>query len=99
MTEIDLEEFLDTFIASVKTSTYEGTHLTPLDFEAEKHKGILSSSWDGDLCVKFVHRNAAEALVERWNEDIDNGGQLTLRGPHPADGSDVEAYLVFKQWR
>lgn len=73
----------DNYIVELKDSVFRETPLTEADFD-ENRRIVFASKADGEAWVTEQNRRHASM------------GQLTLHTAHPADKSDVDAYIVFQ---
>ncbi|MFB6222884.1 MAG: hypothetical protein ABEH86_04320 [Haloarcula sp.] len=71
------------YIVELKDSVFRETPLAEADF-------------DEDRRLAFNSKADAEEWVAGQNRNHTNMGQLTLHTAHPADTSDVDAYVVFR---
>lgn len=78
-----LSAMADDYIVALKDSVFRETPLTVTDF-------------DEDRRIAFASKADAEAWVTAQNREHASMGQLTLHTAHPADKSDVDAYVVFQ---
>jgi len=67
----------------LKDSVFRETPLTEADF-------------DEDRQIAFDAKADAEAWVTEQNREDERMGELTLHAAHPADTSDIDAYVVFQ---
>ena len=73
----------DDYIVELKDSVFRETPLKETDF-------------DEDRRIAFASRADAESWVAGQNREHANMGRLTLHTAHPADTSNVDAYIVFR---
>ncbi|MEF8783838.1 MAG: hypothetical protein V5A39_13035 [Haloarculaceae archaeon] len=73
----------DDYLVELKDSVFRETPLEETDF-------------DEDRRITFSSEADAEAWVTEQNQEHANMGDLTLHTAHPADKSNVDAYLVFQ---
>jgi hypothetical protein len=71
------------YIVELKDSVFRETPLAEGDFDDERR-------------LAFDSKADAEAWVTEQNREHTSRRQLTLHTAHPADTSDVDAYVVFQ---
>ncbi|WP_340100104.1 hypothetical protein [Salinibaculum salinum] len=71
------------YIVELKDSVFRETPLSEVDF-------------DEDRRLAFDSKADAEEWVTERNREHASRGQLTLHTAHPADTSDIDAYVVFQ---
>jgi hypothetical protein len=79
----ELSAMADDYIVELKDSVFRETPLAETEF-------------DEDRQMAFGSKAAAEAWVTKQNRKHASMGQLSLHTAHPADTSDVDAYIVFQ---
>jgi hypothetical protein len=86
------------YLVEVKPSVFSETTLIPHDFDQISNLSTKADQFDDRLTMAFRSREGAEEWVNSLEADIYTHriGRLHLQSAHQADGSEVDAYLMFK---
>jgi hypothetical protein len=88
----------DSYLVEVKPSVFSETSLKPADFDAVSNLSLSEEEFEGGLLMEFTSEEDAESWVQSYSPEIytHRAGRLRLHSAHRDDGSDVDAYLLFK---
>lgn len=73
-----------------------GDYFVELKDSVFRQTPMAEGDFDEDCRLAFGSEADAEGWVTEQNRELASRGQLTLQTAHPADTSDVDAYVVFK---